>query len=1004
MSDATESKGMDRRRFLSVVGVTGAGSAVLSGCSSDQVAKLVPYLVQDENQVPGIPTVYASSCTECSAGCGLHVVTREARPIKLEGNPDHPVNAGKLCARGQAGLQGLYHPDRLRGPMRRTAAGGFEAIPWEEAMALLAQQVGGARGRVAVLSGAGPGTFDDLLGSWAGAAGARVVRWEPFGHEPMREANRLVFGRDDLPAHDFAAARYILSFGADFLETWLSPLENQRGFAASHGFRDGTMARHVAFAARMDLTGLNADAWHAIRPGSEAAVALAMAGVIAAERGSAGPLAGLLGGWTPERAAEASGIAAEVIRGVAHEFGAAAPGLAVAGGVGSRTRGAVAACAAVNILNWVAGNVGRTVRFGAALPAGDGWAGVAGLARDLEAGQVGVLVLHEANPAYATPKAAGLAAAIGKAAFKVSTASVLDESAALCDLLLPASHALERWDDVRPRAGVRGLLQPAMMPLHDTRAPGDVLLALARLQGGAVAAAFPAADWAAHLKAAWTAGAADPDQAWREALARGGTWTESPVEPVGLAPTAGQVAAETPGLDGDGEFAFLAYPSSMYHDGRGANRPWLLENPDPVTKITWQSWVELHPETARALDVREGEVLRLESPHGTVEAPAYLYAGLRRDVVAMPLGLGHTEYGRYARGRGVNALDLLGPPGEAGFVPYVSTRVRITKANRYQKLAKTEGNPRQLGRGVAEAMPLAYAAQGMTVAEAHRAHGGGHHEVNTPTEKGALAGFAEAQKERTLLGNYQKGLPQWGLAVDLARCTGCSACVTACYAENNIPWVGEAEVLRGRELSWMRIERYWEAAADGEAPEARFVPVMCQHCANAPCEPVCPVYAAYHTPDGLNAQVYNRCVGTRYCSNNCPYKVRYYNWLAYAKLAFPEPLNLQLNPEVTVRARGVMEKCTFCIQRIRGAQHRARLEDRDLRDGDVVTACAQACPSGALVFGDLHDPESAVSRVAADPRGYHVLEDLNVRPSVTYLAKVQHREAEAPAAPHGAEH
>jgi molybdopterin-containing oxidoreductase family iron-sulfur binding subunit len=219
--------------------------------------------------------------------------------------------------------------------------------------------------------------------------------------------------------------------------------------------------------------------------------------------------------------------------------------------------------------------------------------------------------------------------------------------------------------------------------------------------------------------------------------------------------------------------------------------------------------------------------------------------------------------------------------------------------------------------------------------------------------------------------------------------------VTACYAENNIPWVGEGEVLRGREMSWMRIERYWEGGEDGEAPEARFVPVMCQHCANAPCEPVCPVYAAYHTPDGLNAQVYNRCVGTRYCSNNCPYKVRYYNWLAYARTAFPEPLNLQLNPEVTVRARGVMEKCTFCIQRIRGAQHRARLEDRPLRDGDVVTACAQACPSGALVFGDLNDQASAVSRAAANHRGYHVLEELNVRPSVTYLAKVQHREADA---------
>jgi molybdopterin-containing oxidoreductase family iron-sulfur binding subunit len=883
--------------------------------------------------------------------------------------------------------------------MRRTASGGFEPIGWDDALALLAAQVGGARGRVAVLSGAGRGTFDDLLATWAGAVGGRVVRWEPFGHEPMREANRQVFGRDDLPAHDFAAAQHIVSFGADFLETWLSPLENQRGFAESHGFRDGRMAKHVAFSARQDLTGLNADAWHPIRPGSEAAVALAMANVIAGERSlapaDAGALRGLLAAWTPEAAAESSGLTAEVIRQAAREFAAASPSLAVAGGIGAQSRGAVGACAAVNILNYVAGNVGRTVRFGAGLPAGDGHAGLSGLLRDLEAGRVGVLLVHDANPVYAVPRSAGVAAAIGKAAFKVSTALVLDETAALADLLLPASHALERWDDLRPRAGVEGLMQPAMMPLHDTRAAGDILLGAAKAQGGEAAAALPAADWQAHLKAAWTAGAANPEQAWREALARGGRYSDAPVEAVSLAPTAGQAGAAVPAFDGDGEFTLIAYPTSMLHDGRGANRPWLLENPDPVTKITWQSWVELHPETAEELDVREGEILRVESPYGAVEAPAYLYAGLRRDMVAMPLGLGHTEYGRYAKGRGVNALDLLGAPGGAAFVSYASTRVRLVKANRYQKLAKTEGTPRQLGRGIAEAMPLAYAAQGMTVAEAHRAHGGGHHEVNTPAEKGAIAGFGAAQHERTLLGDYTPGLAQWGLAVDLAKCTGCSSCVTACYAENNIPWVGEGEVLRGREMSWMRIERYWEGGEDGEAPEARFVPVMCQHCANAPCEPVCPVYAAYHTPDGLNAQVYNRCVGTRYCSNNCPYKVRYYNWLAYARTAFPEPLNLQLNPEVTVRARGVMEKCTFCIQRIRGAQHRARLEDRPLRDGDVVTACAQACPSGALVFGDLNDQASAVSRAAANHRGYHVLEELNVRPSVTYLAKVQHREADA---------
>ncbi len=477
---------------------------------------------------------------------------------------------------------------------------------------------------------------------------------------------------------------------------------------------------------------------------------------------------------------------------------------------------------------------------------------------------------------------------------------------------------------------------------------------------------------------------------WVSTLAQGGIYDAAPTPTaVRLASGAAQVIGTSPAFTGEGEFLFAPSASSMLYDGRGADKPWLLENPDPVTKITWQSWVEIHPETAAELDIREGEIVRLVSASGSIEAPAYLYPGVRRDVVSAPLGYGHTNFGEYATGRGANALDLLAAPGDAAFVPYVSTRVRLEKTRRYQKVAKTEGNNRQLGRGIAEAMPLAAAQKGLTPEEAHHeAAGSGAHEINTPGELEAIAGFAAAQKAATLKGNYVGDHPQWGMTIDLAKCTGCSACVTACYAENNIPTVGESEVLRGREMSWMRIERYYEGGEDGEPLEARFVPMLCQHCANAPCEPVCPVYAAYHTPDGLNGQVYNRCVGTRYCSNNCPFKVRYFNWFAYNKKAFPEPLNLQLNPDVTVRARGVMEKCTFCVQRIRGAQNEAALQHRALRDGDVTSACAQACPSDAIIFGDRMDPNSRVAMSAADPRGYHVFEETNVRSSVTYLAKV----------------
>jgi molybdopterin-containing oxidoreductase family iron-sulfur binding subunit len=511
---------------------------------------------------------------------------------------------------------------------------------------------------------------------------------------------------------------------------------------------------------------------------------------------------------------------------------------------------------------------------------------------------------------------------------------------------------------------------------------------------GGPLARFTAPSFKDHLQARWQALAAERREQdfgafWHGALQRGGVFPEAaPSLRPTLAAAAARVSYTKPVFEGNGDFVFVTYPHAMLHDGRGANKPWLLENADPVTKIAWHPWIEVHPDTARKLDVRNGEILRLTSPHGAIEAPAFIYAGIRPDVVAMPLGFGHTEYGTFAQGRGVNALDLLGTPAGA-FLPYLSARVTVEKTGGYKELASIAGNPRQLGRGIAEAVSLDAARKGLTVEQAYLAEGRGKHDINTELELEALKGWSEEQAKETKYGDYRGDNPRWGMAIDLAKCTGCQACVTACYAENNIPTVGETEIGKGREMTWIRIERYWEGGEErGDALTARFVPMLCQHCTNAPCEPVCPVYAAYHTADGLNGQVYNRCVGTRYCANNCPYKVRYFNWYKYNQVAWPEPLHLQLNPDVTVRARGVMEKCTFCIQRIRGAQNDARLENRPVRDGEIVTACAQACPSDAIVFGDVNDPASRVARLQQNPRGYRVLEDLNTRSAITYLAKV----------------
>src|SRR5215207_9175671 len=623
---------IDRRRFLTVLGASGGGALALSGCSTDRVEKLIPYLVQSEDQIPGLATWYASSCTECPTACGVHVRTREGRAVKLEGNPEHPINQGKLCSRGQAALQGLYNPGRLKGPMARRPDGKLQEITWDDAISRLAAKLAPAGNRVAAVSGAGRGTFSDLLADWVGALGGRVVRYQPFAGEPLRAANRQVFGVDQLATHDFAKTKHIVSFGADFLESWPGAIEHQRGFAQSHGFSGGGVAKFVYLAPRRDLTGLNADEWHPVRPGSEAALALAMANVLLGERDGNPGLRATLASFTPETAARETGLNGATIERLAREFGAARPSLAVAGGIGSQHTGAVELCAAVNLLNYVAGNVGQTVRFGADLDNSDGYGALDSLLTAIDGGQVAVLLVHDANPAYTVPKASNVAARFQKVEFKVSTSMSLDETAALCDLLLPQHHALERWDDLRPRAGVHNLMQPVMEPVFNTLPAGEVLLRTAQKMGGALAR-FNAPSYQAHLQSRWQALATQRGQRdfaafWHGALQRGGVFGESPVTPVSLTAGAGQVTYTRPAFEGDGEFVLATYPHGLLYDGRGANKPWLLENGDPVTKIAWHSWIEVHPTTARKLDVRNGEVLRVTSPHGTIDAPVYVYPGV----------------------------------------------------------------------------------------------------------------------------------------------------------------------------------------------------------------------------------------------------------------------------------------------------------------------------------------------------------------------------------------
>lgn len=1004
--------GINRRRFLKVLGATGGGAAVLSGCGvgSDTSQKLIPYLVPPDDQVPGVATYYASTCRECSAGCGIHVRTREGRAVKIEGNPASPINRGGLCARGQAALQGLYNPDRVRTPLARNASGQLEPITWEAAIERLGERIRGAERRIVFVTGHDASSFGDLVDEWLRAVGGRRVTYEPFGFEALREGNRLAFGTATVPSYDFAAARHILSFGADFLDTWLAPVAFQKSFSEARAFRGGGQpapAKLSYIGPRLPTTGLNADQWLAVIPGSEGLLALALAQVILAEHlgrppADAARLASALTEYSPAAVAEATGLEAAAIEALAREFAASGGGLAVAGGMGAHYPNGAGIVAAVNLLSYVVGAVGRTVRFGPDLDVADGaFSDITRLGADLDAGRVALLISRGTNPGYSlSPE---LRQSWGKAGFRVSFTTMLDETASAADLVLPDLHPLEQWNDARPRAGALALLQPVMQPVFpDMRHAGDVLLELAGRSE----------TFLEYLRAQWQAvhrrqGAGKPfERFWEDALQAGGVFTDAPARPVRLGPDAARIpaAAAPVAFAGSADDPIVVVvPHSALHDGRGADKPWLQELPDPVSKITWHSWVEVHPEDAERWRVQSGDIVRLSSPAGEVSGPVWITTSIRRGALAVPTGQGHEALGRYAVDRSFNAFALLpGEPTAWGGRTFV-VRARLDRTREHRRLASTEGSPRAHGEGSVEVLSVAQAA-------ALRA--GDHpfvHEEMPAYAVPATEHWAEAQHQKAELGDYAGLQPRWALAVDLTKCTGCSACVTACYAENNIATVGDELVVRGREMSWLRIERYWRPDEHGQPQGAVNSPMMCQQCGNAPCEPVCPVYAAYHTPDGLNGQVYNRCVGTRYCANNCPYKVRYFNWYNFAEPggrweSWPEPLHLLLNPDVTVREKGVMEKCTFCVQRIRGGQNRARLEDRQVRDGEITPACAQTCPSDAIVFGDLNDPDSRVYALAADPRAYHVLAGLNTKPGVSYLARVVHGEAPAGAPEGGGGH
>lgn len=629
------------------------------------------------------------------------------------------------------------------------------------------------------------------------------------------------------------------------------------------------------------------------------------------------------------------------------------------------------------------GNLGKTVFFhDQPAPENTSHHNLVQLIEDLKSGKVDLLIVDDSDPLHALPNSTGIKKAL-KNTFTVSLASQINDTSSEADLQLPALTDYESWGDAFPRSGVRSIRQPVMAPvsLFEAKAREDVMLAAAKAVNPESFEGI--SDYRDFIRKEWQSIQQDTgdrshfDQFWVKVLEEGGLFSKPNLKSVSLKDEVGQLKIVETKISGTG--LTLIPTTSLFHgDGRGARNPWLQEVPDPMSQIVWDSWMEINPDTAKKMGIKDRSVVQLKTSQGSIKATAFYHFGIHRDAVAIPIGQGHENSGDVADGFGVNVMNLLPTEiDESGSLALVITRAELNPVEDLSYTVNLDGNARQLGRNIAAAT---------TVDELNNID---HHKSKPHFQPHEL----EFYPPRSETAGYYKPY-RWGMTIDLDRCNGCSACIVACYAENNIPVVGKIRSAIGREMSWIRMERYIEGYGDDF--EVRFVPMMCQQCSNAGCEPVCPVYATYHNPEGLNAMIYNRCVGTRYCSNNCSYKVRRFNWFNYE---FPAPLDQQLNSTITTRSVGVMEKCNFCQHRIVAAKHEASNLGRDVQDGEVLTACQQTCATKAITFGNLMDENSQVSKNAKindkehRDRQYEVLPELNFQPAVTYMKKVNTRVA-----------
>lgn len=923
--------GVSRRRLLELMGAS-LGLAGLTSCTKQPPEKIVPYVTAPEDFVPGKSLFFASSLPgPGGVANGVLVESHMGRPTKVEGNPEHPGSLGATDAQMQAAALSLWDPDRVQNVYREGRNSSWQRA--QESFKVLREQMLSTRGAgfrlltETITSPTVAATIKDFLAAFPEA---KWAQYEPAGRDNARAGARLAFGEPVTPVYHPGEAAVIVSLDADFLTQGPGAVRYARDFAARRRDAGERTSRLYVVEPSPSLTGATAD--HRLALNSAEVENFARA------------LAAEVGAGTPAATTKAGAFLKAAAADLAANKGAS---LVVAGEFASPAVHALA-----HAMNAALGNVGKTVHYIDPIEANpaDQAAALKELVGEMQAGKVEALLIGGGNPVYNTPADLKFADALRKVKVRIKLSEFDDETSAVCHWVLPAAHPLESWGDGRAYDGTVTLMQPLIAPLYEGRQLVEVLGVLLD-KGGAELRDVVKGYWARQMSAT-----PNFDDVWQKYVHDGMI--------AGSAPAAKAVAIRkelagelgAPKSGGGTEVNFRPCPS--VHDGRYSNNAWLQELPRPLTKLTWDNAVLMSPATAQKNGVSNGDLVTLRSSGASVTGPVWILPGQADESLTVHLGYGRTRVGKIGNNVGFDAFKL-----RTSASPWTASGVEVRSAGGSHDMAFTQEHHSMEGRNLIR----------MATVEEYRKEP----DFATAEEKG--------HKIFSLYPGYEYKSYKWGMAIDLSACTGCNACTIACQAENNIPVVGKAQVIAGREMHWIRVDRYFEGSLD--APSMHHQPVPCMHCENAPCETVCPVAATTHSEEGLNQMTYNRCVGTRYCSNNCPYKVRRFNFFLYSDWDTQSLQGLR-NPNVTVRSRGVMEKCSYCVQRINAARIEAEKESRRIRDGEVVTACQAVCPSQAIVFGDMNDPNSKIAQAKKSARNYGLLTDLNTRPRTTYLAKI----------------